>query len=111
MSGAETPILLALAVGALVTYAWRAAGVVLSGRVSAQGAAVEWVGCVAYALLAGLVARMAVLPLGGLAEVEGWARALAVGAGVLAFALGRRNVAVGVLAGVSALALLSAAAG
>lgn len=49
---------LTIAVAAVVTYMWRALGVALAGRVAPDSKVLEWVTCVAYALLAGLVARM-----------------------------------------------------
>jgi branched-subunit amino acid transport protein len=97
---------LALLVGALVTYLWRGLGVVLSGRISPDGAAIQWVGCVAYALLAALVARMIVLPSGALADVALWIRLTAAAVGTIAFLALRSNVVAGVAAGVATLSLL-----
>ena len=94
-------------VGALVTYFWRGLGVALSGRINAGSPVFEWVACVAYALLAGLIARMIVLPNGPLAET---ASADRIGAAVIALAiffLARRNVGLGVAAGAGALVLMS----
>lgn len=100
------PILI-LAVGALVTYAWRGLGIVLAGRLRTDGRLFEWIACVAYALLAGLVARMIVLPSGPLAAVGLAERLLATAAGVAAyFAWRRAGVLAGCLAGCGALALL-----
>ena len=96
----------ALLVGAVVTYLWRGLGVLLSGRISPDGAAIQWVGCVAYALLAALVARMIVLPSGALAEVTAGVRIAAAGLGAVAFLAARGNVVVGVAVGVLALSLL-----
>ena len=83
--------LLVLLVGALVTFAWRGLGVVLSGRLRSDGRLFEWIACVAYALLAGLVARMVVLPTGPLAGTALADRLLATGliGGSLAFWLAR----------------------
>src|SRR5262249_23055492 len=58
---------LVLLAGAGVTYAWRGIGVLLSGRIDAEGPLFRWIGAVAYALLAALIARMIVLPIGPLA--------------------------------------------
>src|SRR5262249_22590589 len=60
----------AVAVGALVTYLPRALGVLLAGRIDAEGRLFDWVACVAYAILAALVARMIVLPTGPLVETS-----------------------------------------
>lgn len=99
--------LLVLLVGALVTFAWRALGVVLSGRLRTDGRLFEWIACVAYALLAGLVARMIVLPTGPLATTALADRLLATVAAVAAFYLWRRGgVLLGCFAGCGALTLL-----
>jgi len=105
----DTAIWGMLVVGAAVTYAWRALGVALSGRINPDGPVIVWVACVAYALLAGLVARMIVLPYGALASVDLWIRlgASAIGLGV--FYATRRNILAGVLAGIGTLAALVSA--
>lgn len=97
----------ALAAGAVVTYVPRALGVALSGRIDPNGAVFRWVGCVAYALLAGLIARMILLPVGPLQAVSLGERVLAVGAGMAAFYLVQRSVVIGVTAGTAVLILLS----
>lgn len=100
--------LILLAAGAVVTYAWRAVGVLLSGRIDPDGAVFAWVACVAFALLAGLVARMIVLPMGIVAETALLDRLLAAGAALAAFfLLSRRNMLVGVAAGSGTLILLT----
>ena len=103
-AGPWGPFLIIL-VGAAATYVWRALGVALSGRIDPEGAVFQWVACIAYALLAALVARMIVLPTGPLAQTPMIDR---VGAAVLAFAVffaGRRNMLLGVGAGAGALVL------
>ena len=94
-------------VGALVTYFWRALGVALSGRIDAGSALFEWVACVAYALLAGLIARMIVLPNGPLAETASADRIAAAVIALAIFFLARRNVGLGVAAGAGALVLIT----
>lgn len=103
----EMSIWTALAAGAAVTYVPRALGVALSGRIDPNGAVFRWVGCVAYALLAGLVTRMILLPVGPLQAVSLGERALAVGAALAAFYLVRRSVPVGVTVGTAVVILLS----
>lgn len=102
----EYSIWAALAAGAVVTYVPRALGVALSGRIDPNGAAFRWVGCVAYALLAGLITRMLLLPVGPLQATGFGVRILAVAVGLAAFYLARRSVVVGVAAGTAALILL-----
>lgn len=98
------PVLVIL-VGAAVTYVWRAAGVLLSGRLNPDSALFEWIACVAYALLAGLITRMIVLPIGPLAETAWPDRLLAAACSLVAFFLCRRNVLAGAAVGAGALAL------
>ncbi len=80
------------------TYAWRMLGAMLSRDVNPESAFFQWITCVSYAMLAGLIARMVLIPVGPLTEVPLWIRltGMVVGLGVF-FLLGRR-----VLAGVSA---------
>lgn len=97
-----------LIVGALVTYFWRALGVALSGRVDPRGSVIEWVGCVAYALLAGLIARMIVLPIGPLQETPLAVRLASAGIALAIFFVSRRNILIGVIAGTASLIGLTA---
>ncbi|MBX6324160.1 MAG: AzlD domain-containing protein [Rhodospirillaceae bacterium] len=100
---------LALLAAAAVTYLWRGLGVALSGRLRTDGAVFEWVSAVAYALLAGLIARMVAQPLGPLQATPLTDRLVALGAGLAAFALtGRRGILWGTVAGVVTLSLLAA---
>lgn len=90
----------------LGTYFWRAMGVVLSGRIRTDGALFQWVGCVAYAMIAGLAVRILLLPTGTLAAAPLPDR---IGACALAFAVyvaSRRNLFLGVGTGFAAITLL-----
>ena len=98
---------LMLGLVALVTYGWRGIGVALSGRIDPDGAAIRWVGCVAYALLAGLIARMIVLPQGPLQDTAMTDRLAAAAIALVIFLLTRRNMVAGVFAGAVALVLLT----
>jgi branched-subunit amino acid transport protein len=102
-----TDLLLILACGA-ATYAWRGLGVMLSGRVRTDAAVFVWVGCVAWAMIGGLTARILIMPTGILAATT-FADRL-VGAGValaVFFALTRRNLLAGVLAGFATMIVLT----
>ncbi len=98
-------LLLVLAIGS--TYVWRGLGVVISGRIDPEGEAFRVVSCVAYALLAGLISRMIVLPTGALAETPAFDRVLAVVIGVGVFFLFKRNVLLGTFGGVAVFFVLS----
>ncbi len=100
-------ISLALVGAALATYAARGLGVAFARRLSVDNPLFQWVSCVAYAMLAGLISRLILLPAGPLAET---ARVDRVAAAVLALAiffLTRRNLPLGAAAGVGALVLLT----
>ena len=84
------------------TFVWRALGVLLAASIDPQGRLFRWGTCVSYAMLAGLIARMLILPIGVLAETTLTHRLGALG---LAFAVffGRgRRLGSALLAGVLA---------
>lgn len=90
--------IVALIMCALVTYACRAAGVMLSSRVSQTSEIFLWVSCVTYAMIAALTSRMIFLPSGVLATVPVWARLVICGVAIVIMHFGRRNRMVGALA-------------
>lgn len=97
MSELGTWVMLLMA--ALATYAWRFAGVLLSGRIDPEGQIFRWASAVAYALLAGLIARMILLPIGPLTSTHLIDRFGGTLAALLAYFLFRRSLLAGVLSG------------
>lgn len=97
---AAAELWLLLFVCAAATYLWRGLGVLLSGRLNPQSAMFEWVSCVAYALVAGLIARIIVAPSGLLAQTALTDRLLACMVAFIAWRMARRNMFVGLLSGV-----------
>ena len=93
-------LVLACAAG---TYLWRGLGVLLSGRIEVDSELFNWVACVAYAMVAGLIVRIIVMPSGMLAQSLLTDRLLACALALTAFYTCRRNLFVGVCAGVIAL--------
>ncbi len=89
---------LVLAIAA--TYLWRGLGVFLSARINPEGAVFQWVTCVSYAMLAGLIARMTVLPLGMLAETPLIDRLAAMALAFAVYFAWHRRLLPGVAAGV-----------
>ena len=59
----------ALAAAAAANFFFRGVGAALSDRVRAEGEFFKWVTAVTYALMAGLTARLLILPSGLLSEV------------------------------------------
>ena len=106
---ADAWVLLALC--GIATYAFRGLGALLSGELRADGEVFTWVACVAYAMIAGLICRMLLMPTGALAETQPLERAIGTGVALGAyFALTRRNLFAGVLAGAVAVWVLRLAA-
>jgi len=93
----------------LVTYASRGFGVLLSGRIDTDGPLFRWVSAVAYALLAALIARLLVVPLGPLAATTLMARLASAVFALAVYLVSRRNLMLGVAAGGAGLALLRVA--
>lgn len=102
---------LLLAVCGAMTYFWRGLGVLISGRLDPGSETFTWISCVAYAMIAGLIARMLVMPTGALAEATALERAVGSAAALgVYFWLTRRNLFAGVAAGAAAVWLLKLAA-
>lgn len=99
MFGPIWPYLLIVLIGVLPTEPWRIAAVLFSRGLRDDSELLHWVKAVATTLLAGIVAKLVVLPPGSLAEIPLWLRVAALLAGIAAFYLARRSVLVGVLAG------------
>lgn len=93
------------------TYLWRGPGVLISAGMNPRSEIFTWVACVAYAIIAGVVSRMLLMPTGALAETTLLERGLGCAAGAAVyFWLTRRNLFAGVVAGALAIWLLKALA-
>jgi branched-subunit amino acid transport protein len=97
MHGAAELWLLLLACSA-GTWLWRGLGVLLSG-INPRSALFEWVSCVAYALVAGLIARIIVAPSGLLAQTALMDRLLACAVALVVYRLARRNMLLSLVCG------------
>ncbi len=100
---------MALIAASLATYIWRGAGAALARRIGVGGAAFEWFSCVAYAMLAALIARIILLPAGILAEAPMVDRVAATAFGLGLFFVFRRHILAGTIGGVLAFVALAAA--
>ncbi len=81
------------------TYLWRGLGVIFASRIDPQGPAFQWITCVSYAMLSGLIARMIFLPVGPLTEVPLSYRVAGIVAGLAVFLLFRQRLLPAVGAG------------
>jgi branched-subunit amino acid transport protein len=84
---------------AAATFAWRFLGVIVVRRIDANGAIFQWISCVSYAMVAGLIFRMIMMPESQLAGVSLAIRVAAVAIAFAAYFLFRRRLVAGVLAG------------
>ena len=106
---AQTPIGLwvILVLASLGTYAWRALGVLLSGRLHEGSPMFRWVSCVTYAMVAALVVRIIVLPIGVLAQVPLSYRLLASGSALAIMWLKKDGLVAAIVTGTSMMAVLA----
>lgn len=88
-----------ITLAALASYASRALGALLSGRIRADSPVIEWITAVTFALMTGLVARMIILPIGALSETPDAIRLSAAGVCLAVFFITRKNIGLGVFAG------------
>ena len=103
-SGYLLALVLACALG---TYSWRGIGVWIADRIDVTSEWFRWLTCIAYAMIAGLIARVVLLPVGELAETALWQRIAGIAIALAAFRIGRRNQLAGVLLGAASLPLLA----
>jgi hypothetical protein len=100
-----SPYLLLLLVGFLPNEIWRWLGIVLARGLDEDAEPVVWVRAVATAVLAGVIARIIVLPPGALAGVAMPVRVAAMALGFAGFLALRRSALAGILIGEGALML------
>ena len=111
MTDQAIPFVLALGVAFSASLVWRVLGVLLAARIDPNGLLLRWFGCVAYAMLAALIAGYFVLPGGALGATPVATRLASVAAAFVAYYLARRNTALGVAAGLAAFLVIEAATG
>jgi len=89
------------------TYLWRGLGVILASRINPSGPIFQWITCVSYAMLSGLIARMVLLPVGPLVESPLLIRVIGIAVGLGVFFLFGRRVLRSVFAGLIAFIALT----
>lgn len=104
----------ALGTAVLATYVWRMAGILVASRIKPDSDLAKWFTAVAYAVLAGLIARMIVLQEGALASAPVPDKIAGLAIGMTAYFLSGRSVPVGTATAFitfATLALIRAAVG
>lgn len=105
-------VLTAIIIGCgLGSYLWRGIGVWVADRIDVRGEWFRWVSCVAFAMIAGLVCRVVLLPVGDLAQTTLWRRLLGVAIAVVAYRIAKKSMLVGVLTGGASLPIIEWLAG
>lgn len=99
LGAALWPLLVILIAGYAATDLWRVLGVVAAARVDESSEALRWVRAVSTALVAGLVARLIVFPIGAMAAAPLSVRLGGVAVGVAVYFAFGRHVLAGILAG------------
>ena len=92
MSEMFSNIILVILVTSFATYLSRFLGVVSSEKIKATSKIFKWFNCIAYSVLAALIARMIVFPAGELAESGILIRLFVVVASVVMFLFAKKNL-------------------
>jgi branched-subunit amino acid transport protein len=98
-----TALVLGCAAG---SYVWRGLGVWVADRIDVESDWFRWITCVAFAMIAGLVCRVVMLPVGELEHTSLIRRLVGVAVAVIAFRLAGKSLLAGVLAGAATLPIL-----
>jgi hypothetical protein len=109
MTSELLPYLVLILVGFLPTEIWRMLGLVVARGLDEESELVVWVRAIAVAVLAGVIAKLIMVPPGALAAVPLAVRLAAIGAGFAAFLLVRRSVFAAVMVGETVLVVGAAA--
>ena len=92
MSEISSNIILVILVTSLATYLSRFLGVISSEKMDIKSKIFRWFNCIAYAILAALIARMIIFPAGVLSESTIFIRFLVMGGSILLFILTKKNL-------------------
>jgi len=92
MSDISSNIIVVILVTSFATYLSRFLGVISSEKIKETSKIFKWFNCIAYSVLAALIARMVVFPAGELAESGILIRLFVVVASVVMFLFTKRNL-------------------
>ena len=92
MSEMSSNIIVVILVTSLATYLSRFLGVVSSEKIKETSKIFKWFNCIAYSVLAALIARMVIFPAGALAESGVFIRLFVVAVSVVIFLLTKKNL-------------------
>ena len=107
MSEMSSNIILVILVTSFATYLSRFLGVVSSEKIKETSKIFKWFNCIAYSVLAALIARMVIFPAGELAESVIVIRLFVVVASVVMFLFTKRNLVYPTVASAIMMAILN----
>ena len=103
---AETSAWIVFISAIFATYIWRFAGVMISHRLEANHPLFEWFTCLAYGIIASLVARTLIIPSGLMAELLLWQRLIPMIFAFIGFYIFGKRLLAGIFFGETAFILL-----
>ena len=85
-------IILVILVTSLATYLSRFLGVISSEKIDSNSKIFRWFNCIAYSILAALIARIVIFPAGILNEADLWIRFFIISISLAIYLIGRKNL-------------------
>ena len=85
-------IILVILVTSFATYLSRFLGVVSSEKIDATSKIFRWFNCIAYSILAALIARIVIFPAGVLEEAELRVRLIVIIISIIVFFISKKNL-------------------
>ena len=107
MSELSNNIILVILVTSFATYLSRFLGVVSSEKMDIRSKIFKWFNCIAYAILASLIARMIIFPAGELNESDIFVRLFVVILSIIVFLFTKKNLVYPTVLSAILLALLN----
>ena len=107
MSEMSSNIILVILVTSFATYLSRFLGVVSSEKIDATSKIFRWFNCIAYSILAALIARFVIFPAGVLDEADLWIRLFVLIISIIIFIISKRNLVYPTVLSAILLALLN----
>ena len=107
MSEMSSNIILVILVTSFATYLSRFLGVVSSEKIEETSKIFRWFNCIAYSILAALIARIVIFPAGVLEEVDLWIRLIVIIISIIIFIISKRNLVYPTVLSAILLALLN----
>ena len=107
MNEMSSNIILVILVTSFATYLSRFLGVVSSEKIDETSKLFKWFNCIAYSILAALIARIVVFPSGTLQEADLWLRLFVVIICIIVYLLSKKNLVYPTVLSAILLALLN----